>query len=131
MLIIWFIIVLTLSIVLVIMGYALKQAPLAICGAGLLLLLGQVVMFGNIEVKTGYVENVIAPCDNNCTTIRQGDTLDLYSVTNTSVSFVYSPIQEEEVIGIGISHLLGFFLSLIAIFLFIDVMLQLGGKIKQ
>lgn len=127
MLLIWFGIVLTLCIVLVIMGYYLNQPPLAISGAILMFLLGSVVMFSNIEIKTGYIETSFAPCNNNCTEVRQGGDIFLSEVTNTSVSFVYSPIVEEEVVGIGINHIFGLFLSLIGAFIFIDVLFNLRG----
>lgn len=127
MLLVWFGIVLALSLILVIYGYTLSQPPLAIGGATLLFLLGSVVMFSNLEVKTGYTTTEYAPCENNCTLVREGGSTYLAEVTTTNVSFVFSPISEEEVVGVGINHILGLFLSLIGVFVFIDVLLNLRG----
>ena len=127
MLIVWFGIILTLSLLLVILGYSFKQPPLAIAGSVLIFLLGSVVMFSSLEIQTGYTEDVLAPCNNNCTEIRSGGSIDLYSVTNTTITYIYSDIPEEKVVGVGINHLLGFFLSLIGIFIFIDVIISLKG----
>lgn len=127
MLLTWFVIVLILALVLILFGYYLNQPPLAISGSALLFLLGVVVMFSQIYTQSGYTETTLAPCDGNCTEIRSGETINSYLITNTSVIYDYSPILEEEVIGIGINHLLGFFLALIGVFVFIDVMFNLRG----
>jgi hypothetical protein len=127
MLLIWFGIVLALSLILVFAGYSLSQPPLAISGAVLLFLLGSVVMFSNIEVKAGYTEISIAPCNNNCSEVREGGDVYLAEITNKNVSYNYAPIIEEEVVGVGINHLLGFFLVLIGVFVFIDVLFSLRG----
>lgn len=127
MLLVWFGIVLALALVLIVYGYSFSQPPLAIGGATLLFLLGSVVMFSNIEVKSGYITTEYAPCNNNCTEVREGSQIYLAEITTTNVSFVYSPIIEEEVVGVGINHILGLFLSLIGVFVFIDVLLNLRG----
>jgi hypothetical protein len=107
MLLVWFGIVLGLALILVLFGYFLSSPPLAIAGAGLIFLLGSIVMFSNLEVKTGYINEINSSMNN--------------------VSYVYGSIQEEEVIGVGINHFLGFILSLIGVFIFIDIFTGLRG----
>jgi len=113
MLIVWFSIVLSLSLLLVILGYSFKQPPLAIAGSVLIFLLGSVVMFSSLEIKTGYIEH-----HNESVAPHQEDVTLVYT---------YGDIPEEEIRGVGINHLLGFFLSLIGAFIFIDVIISLKG----
>ena len=127
MLLVWFSIVLALALILVLFGYFLSSPPLAIAGSGLIFLLGSIVMFSNLEVKTGYTETIYAPCENNCTEVREGGDIYLAEVTTSNITYIFGSIQEEEVIGVGINHFLGFILSLIGVFIFIDIFSGIRG----
>ncbi|MGV8169231.1 MAG: hypothetical protein ACP5N3_04210 [Candidatus Nanoarchaeia archaeon] len=127
MLLEWFIVLLSLCIALIVISYIFKIPPLAVGGFTLLFLLGNIVMFSNLDVKSGYNEYELAPCNSTCTEIRAGGNVSSFLVTNTTITFNYSPIVDEEIIGIGLNHLLGFFLALIGVFGFIDIFANLKG----
>ena len=127
MLIGWFIILLSLSLILTIVSYGFKMPPLAIAGFTLLFLLGNVVLFSNLEIQSGYTQTEYAPCNNNCTEVREGGDVYLAEVTTIAVNYTYTPIPDEQVVGVGLNHLLGFFLALIGVLGFIDVIISLRG----
>jgi hypothetical protein len=124
MLLLWFIVLLALCLILIFISYNYQIPPVAIAGFVLLFLLGNVIMFSNLEVQSGYNEIKIVPCDSNCTYTREGASV---TVTNTTLSYVYTAIPEEQVVGVGVNHILGLFLALIGVFGFIDIIINLKG----
>lgn len=127
MLLDWFIVLLCLSIALIIVSYIFHIPPIAIGGFTLLFLLGNVVLVSNLEIQSGYNSYEVAPCNNNCSEIREGNDVYLASVTNTTITFNYSPISDETIAGVGLNHILGLFLALIGVVGFVDVVMNLKG----
>jgi hypothetical protein len=127
MLLEWFIVLLCLSIALIIVSYIFKIPPIAIGGFTLLFLLGNVVLISNLEIQSGYNSYEVAPCEGNCTLVREGGETFLATTTNTTYTFNYSPISDETIAGVGLNHILGLFLALIGVVGFVDVVMNLKG----
>jgi hypothetical protein len=124
MFLLWWCIILTIALVLIMLGYTISAPSLAISGSGLLFLLGAVAMLGSLSIQTGYNEIKSSPCGDNCTLSRTGD---LEYLQTSNITYVYTALPEEYVAGIGINHIFGFLMSLIGIFVFIDIMTSIRG----
>lgn len=122
-----FVVLLCIVFALLILGYTYGIPPLSVSGFVILFLLGNVVMFGTLEYQSGFTETVLAPCDNNCTEVREGGDVFLAEVTSTTTNYTYEAFDETLVGSVKISHITGLLLCVIGAFGFADVLFNLRG----
>lgn len=84
-------------------------------------------MFGTLQYASGYTSVEYAPCDNNCTEVREDSTTYLAQVTTTTVTTTYTGFEETLVGSVKINWIAGFLLCVIGAFGFADVLFNLRG----
>lgn len=102
-----FIIFLVVSLFFVFLSYYIDNPVLSIIGFVFLFLLGSVILQGNLQYKTGEVENTVYFYDN--TSLNQ---------TVLVKNYVYSYFDDSSqnyILGINYSHFFGFWFSIIGV----------------
>lgn len=114
---------LALVFFLVYFGYSFTAPFLAIAGFTILFLLGAIFLANGFEIKTGETISTTYSYIGNSSNINE---------TTTTLTNVYSGIDVDEATfaGLYLSHFIGFILSVIGVFGFIDVVINIKG-LKQ
>lgn len=87
-----FIILFVLGLVLIFITFFKKHIITGVFTGITFIILG-LMLWNGLSMVSGYNEYVKAPCNDNCTEVREGGVVDLYSVTSTNVTYVFSEVD--------------------------------------
>lgn len=124
-----FSVLLLISIILLLLNFFKKQIIIGIF-AGVFFILCGILLWSGLSYTSGYNEYIVAPCDNNCTEIREGNEVSLAEVTTKNITYVYSTWSEDVAGDFSDNEIVGTSFIMLGLFLLIInmVMIFTGKK---
>lgn len=112
------------SLILIIAGKFIDAPGLQMGGYTFLFLMGLVVLFGNLEYKTGEIASTTpvyaAACvygfpDCNFQCLQDCINPEVYVVNNTlTTTYTYTAFENEIYAGVNLNHVIGFFICIVS-----------------
>ncbi len=124
-----FSILLLISIILLLLNFFKKHVIIGIF-AGIFFILCGVLLWSGLNYRSGFNEYTIAPCDNNCTEIRQSNEVSLAEITTKNITYVYSTWSNPVVNDFDDNEIVGTSFVLLGLFLLIINMIMIFKEEK-
>ncbi len=115
-----FLVLMFIAIFLIVISFWTRESVYSVIGFIFIFVLSTTILLsGNLQYSSGYSMQVLAPCDNNCTEVRQDGNISYAVVTNVVLTDTYDYFDDAS------SKWFGIWLSIISAIGFVIEMMNI------